>query len=234
MEKILLVDDDEDVLDTLIFLLEDAGYQTHSAKNGSSMFKEVEHEAPDLIMLDLGLGDENGLELAIKLRKSSMIPIIMLTGKGGEASHVVGLELGADDYITKPYRSAELLARVKSVLRRSQISQIPSEEKNKKIACFEGCKCDLVARRVFSGSGEEIELTSGEFSLLAAFLQNPNQVLSRQQLLDLTGRENTFDRSVNVQVLRLRKKIQKEGVSTDIIKAIRSIGYIFTGRVSWN
>ena len=234
MEKILIVDDDIDILDTLSFLFEDAGYQTQTVENGLTMFKEIEYEAPDLIMLDLGLGDENGLELAIKLRKNHTIPIIMLTGKGGEASHVVGLELGADDYITKPYRAAELLARVKSVLRRSKISKVSPEEKNKKIALFDGCKCDIISRRVFSSSEEEIELTSGEFSLLAAFLQNPNQVLSRQQLLDMTGRENTFDRSIDVQVLRLRKKIQKEGVSADIIKAIRSIGYIFTGRVSWN
>jgi len=233
MDTILIVDDDADVLDTVGFLLEDAGYGVISAMNGKSMFKELDKGQPDLIVLDVGLGNESGLELAMKVRKSSSVPIIMLTGKGAETDRVVGLELGADDYITKPYGSAELLARIKSVLRRSKITRTKSDDAGREIASFEGWTCDITGRKLHSPDGKEVSLTSGEFSVLVVFVQNPGRTLSRERLLDLTGREKTFDRSIDVQIMRLRRKIETDPSKPQLIQAIRAVGYVFSTQVEW-
>jgi two-component system OmpR family response regulator len=233
METIVLVDDDPDVLDTVGFLFEGVGYQVVCAADGAALFAELESGSPDLIVLDVGLGAESGLELAMQVRKTSSIPIIMLTGKGAETDRVVGLELGADDYITKPYSSAELLARVKSVLRRSKMTQPNQQENGREVATFEGWRCDLTGHKLFSSAGEEVRLTSGEFSVLTAFIRNPGRALSRERLLDLTGRENTFDRSIDVQIMRLRRKIEMDPANPKIIQSMRSIGYIFSTPVGW-
>lgn len=231
MASILIVDDDAEVLDTLGFLLEESDYEVKTASDGKGMFKELDKNIPDLIFLDVSLGEESGFELALQIRKSLSVPIIMLTGKGAETDRVVGLEMGADDYITKPYSSAELLARVKSVLRRSKITQTAVAESGKNFASFEGWKCDLTGRRLFSEDGEEVELTSGEFSLLAAFVENPDRVMSRERLLDITKRENTFDRSIDVQIMRLRRKIEIDPTNPLLIKSVRAVGYTFASRV---
>jgi two-component system phosphate regulon response regulator OmpR len=233
LDTVLIVDDDPEILDTVGFLLEDAGYGVITATNGQSMYSEIEHNSPNLIILDLSLGNENGLELAMHLRKISIIPIIMLTGKGRETDRVVGLELGADDYITKPYSSAELLARIKSVLRRSVMTLQSQTDKTRSIGTFRDWKCDMTARILLNPEGNEITLSSGEFSLLGIFLKNPNKALSRERLLDLSDREETFDRSIDVQIMRLRRKIEADPSDPQFIKAIRSVGYIFTVNVDW-
>ena len=233
MNTVLIVDDDPDILDTVGFLLEDAGYRVVTALDGKTMFKGLDKEFPDLVILDVTLGEENGFELAMQVRKTSSVPIIMLTGKGTETDRVVGLELGADDYITKPYSSAELLARVKSVLRRSKMTRTDTSTSTREVAVFQDWKCDMTGRKLFSPTGEEVALTSGEFSLLAVFLQNPERVLSRERLLDLTSRENTYDRSTDVQIMRLRRKIEVDPGNPQLIQAIRGIGYVFATKVHW-
>lgn len=233
MNTVLLVDDDLEVLDTVSFLLVEAGYNVITATNGQAMHAAIERDTPDLLLLDLTLGKENGLELAMQLRKTSIIPIIMLTGKGSEADRVVGLELGADDYITKPYSSAELLARVNSVLRRSTLTVKSSTEENRIIGKFQGWECNLTNRRLFNPDGDEVLLSSGEFLLLCIFLKNPNKALTREKLLDLTNREETFDRSVDVQIMRLRRKLETDPSNPHLIQAIRSVGYTFAVNVEW-
>lgn len=234
MDTVLIVDDDLEILDTVGFLLEDAGYRVVTALDGGGMFKELDKEFPDLVILDVTLGEENGFELAMQIRKTSTVPIIMLTGKGTETDRVVGLELGADDYITKPYSSAELLARVKSVLRRSKMTRAGTSAPEREVAVFQGLKCDLTGRKLFSPTGNEVILTSGEFSLLAAFLRNPNRVLSRERLLDFMNRENTYDRSMDVQIMRLRRKIEVDPGSPKMIQTVRSLGYVFSTKVEWS
>lgn len=234
MDTVLIVDDDPEILDTVGFLLEDAGYRIATASDGEGLFRELEKTAPDLMILDVALGRENGFELAMQIRKTSTVPIIMLTGKGTETDRVVGLELGADDYITKPYSSAELLARVKAVLRRSRMTRADASVSTRDVAVFQGWKCDLTARKLFSPTGDEVTLTSGEFSLLAAFLDNPERVSSRERLLDLMHRENTYDRSMDVQVMRLRRKIEVDPGDPQLIQAVRGIGYIFSTKVEWS
>ena len=233
MDTILIVDDDSDVLDTVGFLFKESGYHVLTATSGKLMFKELDKGVPDLIVLDVGLGNESGLKLAMRIRETSLVPIIMLTGKKSETDRVVGLELGADDYITKPYSSAELLARVKAVLRRSKMTQEKGNKRKKEIAIFMGWKCDFTAHRLYSPDENEVKLTSGEFSILAAFIQNPGRTLSRERLLDLTGRENTFDRSMDVQIMRLRRKIELDPANPLFIKSIRSVGYVFSVQVEW-
>lgn len=231
MKRILVVDDDQELLDTIAFLLDQAGYQVKTAMDGRALFDCVESKWPNLVILDVGLGEESGFELAMVLRKRSSVPIIMLTGRDQENDRVVGLELGADDYITKPYSSAELLARIKSVLRRSDITKANAVRSQAAVAHFENWRCDISRRTLESPAGAEIPLTSGEFSLLAAFVQNPQRVLSREQLLDLTNRENTFDRSIDVQIMRLRKKTGSRcrTSTTDSVGAFSWVYFHFGG-----
>jgi two-component system OmpR family response regulator len=233
-DRILIVDDDTDFLDTLSFLLNDSGYNVSTAQDGHSLFSKQSNERPDLILLDIGLGNEDGFELVLKLRKQSNVPVIMLTGRGHETDQVVGLELGADDYIVKPYKSAELLARVKSVLRRSRIVQKQAIERQLSVAHFMGWQCDTTRRKLTSPPGKDIPLTSGEFSLLAAFIHNPDCVLSRERLLSLTNRKNTTDRSLDVQILRLRRKLGQDAAGPELIQAVRSVGYILASKVEWS
>jgi len=233
--SILIVDDDPDLRDTLSFLLAEAGYRPFDVVDGDAMRRRLGEGGIDLVILDLNLGKENGLELAMEIRRTSQIPIIILTAKSAETDRVVGLELGADDYITKPYSSAELLARVKSVLRRTCGPEKPSQRQEPKrdIARFAGWKLDLTARKLTSPDGREVFLTSGEMELLAVFVRHPDEVLSRENLLELLGRERSFDRSMNVQVMRLRKKIEENQQSPRFIKTVRSAGYVFAHRVEW-
>jgi len=235
LDHILIVDDDPYVLETVSYLLGESGYQVSTATDGDSFFAKFEADKPNLILLDIGLGQESGLELVMQIRKTSTVPVIMLTGKTSENDKVVGLELGADDYVAKPYSAAELLARIKSVLRRSKMTLSASEKEGAKTkAEFSGWKCDLTHRKLFDASGKEISLTSGEFQLLTVFLMNAGRVLSRKQLLDGTHREETFVRSIDVQIMRLRRKIEIDASSPQFIKSIRAEGYIFAEKINWS
>jgi two-component system, OmpR family, response regulator len=231
-DLILIADDDELVLDTVGFLLENSGFRVLTAVNKDKMMKGMK-KMPALVLLDVEFGDDSGFEIALDLRKVSNIPIIMLTGKISEPERVVGLELGADDYITKPFGTAELIARIKAVLRRSKMTSMPSLSEKNSIAIFNDWKCDLASRNLVSPVGQAIKLTSGEFTLLEALIKSEGRTMSREYLLEATGREDNFDRSIDIQVMRLRKKLVSDGETSDIIKSIRSVGYIFTPRVKW-
>ncbi len=234
MDSILVVDDDDAVLDTLGYLLKKNAYHVFTAVNGNALFSELKSGAIDLVILDVMLGEENGFELAMQIRKASNVPIIFLTGKESETDKVVGLEVGADDFISKPYSSAELLARVKSVLRRTKAYSQSTANANNEIFSFLDWKCDLTGRKLVSPDKQEVKLTSGEFSLLEVFVKNPGRTLSRKHMLDLMQREDTFDRSIDIQVMRLRRKLTTTTDQDSIIQAVRGIGYIFAAKVARN
>jgi len=191
----------------------------------------------DLVILDLMLPGEDGLTLARALRQESTVGIIILTGRGEIVDRIIGLEMGADDYLPKPFHLRELLARVKSVLRRASSRSMENQAVSPRSkARFAGWNLDLSSRELLSPSGKEVRLTTGEFDLLAAFVNNANQVLTRDRLLDLArNREGgPFDRTIDVQVGRLRRKLEEDPQRPTMIKTVRGTGYIFTPPVEVN
>jgi two-component system OmpR family response regulator len=187
----------------------------------------------DLVILDLMLPGEDGLTLARGLRSESAIGIIILTGRGETVDRIIGLEMGADDYLPKPFHLRELLARVKSVLRRVQSRTGDAPPPTRSRARFAGWSLDLSSRELLSPGGLEVRLTTGEFDLLSAFVNNAGQVLSRDRLLDLARNREAgpFDRTIDVQVGRLRRKLEDDAESPSLIKTVRGTGYIFTPSV---
>ena len=196
------------------------------------MARVMERASIDLLVLDLMLPGEDGLSLIRKLRATSAIPVIMLTAMGEDADRIVGLEMGADDYLPKPFNPRELLARIKAVLRRIN-PQRPPWAAVGDVARFDGWVLELGPRRLLSPTGDEIELSTGEYELLHAFITHPRRVLSRDQLLDLArGRSAVpFDRSIDIQVMRLRRKIEADPKEPRLIKTVRGGGYIFAAEV---
>ena len=192
----------------------------------------MERASIDLLVLDLMLPGEDGLSLIRKLRATSAIPVIMLTAMGEDADRIVGLEMGADDYLPKPFNPRELLARIKAVLRRINPLRPPGAAVGD-VARFDGWILELGPRRLLSPTGDEIELSTGEYELLHAFITHPRRVLSRDQLLDLArGRSAVpFDRSIDIQVMRLRRKIEADPKEPRLIKTVRGGGYIFAAEV---
>jgi two-component system OmpR family response regulator len=201
------------------------------------MRKVMAQSPVDLVILDLMLPGEDGLTLARLLRQESSVGIIILTGRVETVDRIIGLEMGADDYLPKPFHLRELLARVKAVLRRastrnSETQGAPSRSRAK----FAGWNLDLSSRELFSPAGKEVRLTTGEFDLLAAFVNNANQVLTRDRLLDLARNREAgpFDRTIDVQVGRLRRKLEDDPQRPTMIKTVRGTGYIFTPPVEVN
>ncbi len=236
-KQILVVDDDPEVRKLLRGYLTEHGYRVQVAENGIEMNDMLGKHLIDLVILDLVLPGEDGLDLARQLRKRSNIPIIMVTGRGDEVDRIIGLEVGADDYIAKPFSPRELVARIRSVLRRTEgdtKEEVVVGEPGK-IADFAGWTLDLNERKLYSPSHEAVELTPGEFNLLTVFVSHRNRVLSREQLLDYTQGEmaTAFDRSIDVQVLRLRRKIEPNPKKPVLIKTLRNAGYIFAAPVDW-
>lgn len=230
---LLIVDDDREIRDLLARFLTRHGYRVTTARDGREMHKALADWRIDLIVLDLMLPGEDGLTLCRRLRASSEMPVIMLTAMGEETDRIVGLEMGADDYLSKPFSPRELLARVKSVLRRAQGSTTPALARGRTVLRFAGWKLDLARRRLESPERIVVELSSGEFDLLVAFAEHPQRILSRDQLLDLArGRAAApFDRSVDIQVSRLRRKIESDAKEPELIKTVRGGGYMFTPAV---
>jgi len=202
-----------------------------TAATGADMAAVLAEQSIDVVVLDLRLAGEDGMQLARKLREESQIPIIMLTGKKDEADRVMGLELGADDYITKPFSPRELLARVRAVLRRYQTASqaLPLRDAKRRAYRFAGWELNLRTRRLTTPDGRRIDLTNGEFSLLQAFCAAPQRVLSRDQLLDLSRLDSAevYDRSIDVQILRLRRKIEADPSQPRYIVTERGAGYLF-------
>ena len=229
---ILVVDDDREIRDLLNRFLVKHGLRVSTARDGVEMSRILDGAAIDLVVLDLMLPGEDGLSLCRKLRATTNLPVIMLTAMGEDTDRIVGLEMGADDYLPKPFNPRELLARVKAVLRRVQ--SLPAASPKGDTAKFDGWTLDLGSRRLTSPQGEEVELSTGEYDLLLAFATHPRRVLSRDQLLDLArGRTAApFDRSVDIQVMRLRRKIEADPKEPRLIKTVRGGGYMFAAEVT--
>lgn len=233
---ILVVDDDRELRSLLCEFLSRNGFRMTAVANGSAMNQTLTAAKIDLIILDIMLPGTDGLTLCRKLRSDSQVPIIMLTAKGDETDRVVGLEIGADDYLAKPFSTRELLARVRALLRRASLLQVGSAEGARRVFEFGGWTLDVSRRQLRSPDGALVDLRSAEFELLLALVERPQRVLNRDQLLDLArGRSSeALDRSIDVHVSRLRRRIEVDPKQPELIKTVRSEGYIFTAPVSLN
>jgi two-component system, OmpR family, response regulator len=227
---VLAVDDDPSVRQMIVDYLGDNDIEVTAIGTGREIASAMARRTIDLVILDLKLPGEDGMEIARGLRADSDIPIIMLTGRKDEADRVMGLELGADDYLTKPFSPRELLARIRSLLRRSRAKETVADGLARVRAYrFAGWELNVRLRRLKSPQGDVVPTTNSEFNLLVAFLAAPQRVLSREQLLDLSRLHNAevYDRSVDVQILRLRRKIEPNPSQPAYIKTERGSGYVF-------
>jgi two-component system OmpR family response regulator len=233
--RLLVVDDDRDIRELLARFLGKHGFGVDTAADGREVDRVLSERHYDLLILDIMMPGEDGFSICRRLRKQSAIPIIMLTAAGDDTDRIVGLELGADDYLAKPFNPRELLARIKAVLRRTQSPPAAANEAPPAMGAiqFDGFRLQPDQRELRDRNGQEVALTSGEFELLMVFLQHPQRVLNRDQLLDLTkGREaGPFDRSIDVQLSRLRRKIESDPKNPRLIKTVRGGGYLFTAKV---
>ncbi len=229
LARILVVDDDREIRTLLAEYLNTNGYLTHAVANGVDMWEALNEEVFGLIVLDLMLPGEDGLALCRTLRSRSDLPVIMLTARGASLDRILGLEMGADDYLPKPFEPRELLARIRSVLRRAR-SPVSAAKRLR----FGSWVLDLGARHLVSAEGVVVAPSGAEYRLLKVFLDHPQAVLNRDQLLDLThGRDiEAFDRSIDLQVSRLRQRLGDDARSPQLIKTIRSEGYLFAAAVS--
>ena len=230
---ILIVDDDREIRDLLSRFLKKHELRIDAAANGREMMQLLSEGRYDLIVLDLMMPGEDGLTLCRKVRNTSRIPIIMLTALGEETDRIIGLEMGADDYIAKPFNPRELLARIKAVLRRSDGAIGTDGDLQQQVLRFANWTLDMTKRELRSPDDVLVPLTAGEYDLLVAFAEHPNRVLTRDQLLDLAkGRTAIpFDRSIDVQLSRLRRKIEIDPKAPEIIKTVRGGGYILAAEV---
>ena len=231
---ILAVDDDPSVRKMIADYLGDNDLRVTALAGGRDIQEVMSRETIDLVVLDWRLPGEDGMQIARRLRAESEVPIIMLTGRKDEADRVMGLELAADDYLTKPFSPRELLARIRALLRRARAQQTVSDGLQKIRAYrFAGFEVNVRLRRLTTPGGENVPLSNSEFNLLAAFLSAPQRVLSRDQLLGLSRLHNdeVYDRSIDVQVGRLRRKLQPSKDSAELIRTERGAGYVFTAPV---
>lgn len=233
MDHILVVDDDAEIRGLLHDYLQKNGYRVTAVADGKSMRAALDRARPDLIVLDLMLPGEDGLTLCRELRSRSEVPIVMLTARGEEIDRIVGLEMGADDYLPKPFNPRELLARIKSILRRSRALPENLKPDTARAFRFAGWRLDVAARNLVSPEGVVVPLSGTEFKLLRIFLTHPNRVLNRDQLVDLTQSRETeaYDRSIDLQVSRLRRRLGDDAREPSIIKTARGEGYVLAAQV---
>jgi two-component system OmpR family response regulator len=228
---VLAIDDDAGMRQLIADYLGEHDLRVTTVATGAAMEKVLAEQAIDVVVLDLRLAGEDGMQLAKKLRETSEVPIIIVSGRKDEADRVMALELGADDYVTKPFGPRELLARVRAVLRRYKTTNevLPARNEKRRAYRFAGWELNLRTRRLTGPGSQRVELSNGEFSLLEAFCSAPQRVLSREQLLDLSRLHNAevYDRSIDVQILRLRRKIEANPSQPEYIKTERGAGYIF-------
>ena len=234
MSHLLIVDDDVEVLDLLQKFLRQHGYEVDVASDGKGLWQALERRVPDLVILDVMLPGDSGLVLCQRLRAEYKMAVIMLTAMGELSDRVVGLELGADDYLTKPFAARELLARVRAVLRRAGESASRPPADVRTVLEFSGWQLEVLRRELRSPEGVLIPLSTGEFELLLVFAEHPRRVLSRQQLLDLARGEahEAYDRSIDVQVSRLRRKLERDDDCEPLIRTLRNVGYLFSASVN--
>ena len=230
---VLIVDDDREIRDLLSRFLSANACRVSVARDEREMRKVLAEAAIDVIVLDVMMPGKDGFTACRELRATSNVPIIMLTAASEETDRIVGLELGADDYMQKPFNPRELLARMRALLRRAASSLRRPEEHNGKSMQFSGWTLDVGRRQLLSPEGTMVTLSTGEFDLLLAFLEHPQRILTRDQLLDLArGRSPVpFDRSIDVQVSRLRRKIEADPRSPKIIATVRGDGYLLASPV---
>jgi two-component system, OmpR family, response regulator len=230
---LLIVDDDREIRDLLTRYLTRHGYRVTAAKDGQEMRRLLADRNIDLVVLDLMLPGEDGLSLCRAIRADAGPPVVMLSAMGEDADRILGLEIGADDYLPKPFNPRELVARIKAVLRRAHAPVQPAAVAPGAALNFCGFTLDQAQRRLCDRDGQEIVLTAGEYELLVALASRPRRVLSRDDLLEITrGRSaGPFDRSIDVQISRLRRKIEPDPADPSIIKTVRSGGYIFSPEV---
>ncbi|WP_085656481.1 MULTISPECIES: response regulator [unclassified Pseudomonas] len=234
MSRLLIVDDDVEILSLLKKFFVQHGYEVDVAADGQAMWAAIARQRPDTIILDLMLPGEGGLSLCQKVHTQLGIPIIMLTAMGELSDRVVGLELGADDYVTKPFAPRELLARLRSVQRRTGERPDPVSEPTRPVIGFAGWRLDITCRELRSPDNVMIPLSGGEFDLLVLFLEHPQRILTREQLIDMTHGQghDVYDRSIDVQVSRLRRKIEPDSKRPDLIRTVRNGGYMFSAKVT--
>ncbi len=231
--RVLVVDDDAEVRGMLVEYLSGHGYAVAQADSGEAMREALQHDVPEVVLLDLNLPGEDGLSLARYLREQHDLGIIMVTAAGHVVDRIVGLEVGADDYIAKPFDPRELLARLKSVMRRTQPRPagdvpVPASDGRHRVAIGH-CRLDLTSHSLHGADGREIPVTHMEFDLLRVFAERPNQVLTRDQLLTLTrNREwEPFDRSIDIRIARVRRKVEPDPENPQFIRTVRGAGYMF-------
>jgi two-component system OmpR family response regulator len=229
-DHVLVVDDDREIRALLREYLQKNGYRVTVVADGNAMWIALEQAQPDIIVLDLMLPGADGLTLCRDVRARSHVPIVMLTARGEETDRIVGLEMGADDYLAKPFNPRELLARIKSVLRRTRALPENLQPEDARSLRFAGWTCDTAARNLVSPEGVVVALSGTEYKLLRIFLAHPNRVLSRDQLIDLMlSRDATpFDRSIDVQVSRLRQRLGEGAREPTTIKTVRGEGYVLS------
>ena len=230
-KKILVVDDEDQIRSLLRNLLEREGFCVSEASSSAEALEILARETQSLVTLDINLAGEDGFALARDIRSRLDVPIIMISGKADEIDRIVGLELGADDYIVKPFNLREVLARVRAVLRRYEPrAVVPPHPGGRTRVGFAGWQIDVEGRELRDPTGQVVDLTTAEFNLLTIFLERPKRVLSRDQLLDLLkGAEwSPFDRSIDTLIARLRKKIEADAERPGLIKTVRGVGYVFS------
>lgn len=229
-ETLLVVDDDPQIREMLIDYLSGQGYRVHAAADGGEMRKVLNEVTPNLVLLDITMPGEDGLSLARFLRERHDVGIIMVTASGEVVDRIIGLEIGADDYVAKPFDPRELLARIKSVLRRARsASPAPAPQAAEEYVSIGPCTLHFDSRRLIGADGAEIPLTSMEFDLLKIFGTRPNRVLTRDQILNLTQNRDwdPYDRSIDIRIARLRRKIEPDPAKPQVIRTVRGAGYMF-------
>jgi two-component system OmpR family response regulator len=228
---ILIVEDDPDIASMLVELVKGNGFEATSAAGGAEMDRLLSRHQFDLIVLDAMLPGEDGFSICRRLRSSRSIPILMLTALREDIDRILGLELGADDYVTKPFNSRELMARIKSILRRASYAHEPEEDLAP--MTFAGWRIDPKSRQLHDADGAQVSMTTAEFDLLLAFCSNPNKVLTREQLLSMThaGSAGPVERSIDAHISRVRQKIEPNLRDPTFIKTVRLGGYLFASKV---
>jgi two-component system, OmpR family, response regulator len=229
-DHVLVVDDDSEIRNLLREYLQKNGYRVTTAADGKGMWHALEHATPDILVLDLMLPGDDGLTLCRNLRARSSLPVIMLTARGEETDRIVGLEMGADDYLAKPFNPRELLARIKSVLRRTRALPENLQPEDARRIRFGGWTLDVAARHLIAPDGVVVALSGTEYKLLRTFLSHPNRTLNRDQLIDLMLSRDAapFDRSIDVQVSRLRHRLGDDAKEASMIKTVRGAGYVLS------
>lgn len=231
---VLVVDDDPQIRLLVARFLQRHSYQVSAAADGDALLDTLSRNPIDLVILDLMLPGRSGIELCREIRAVSPVPIVMLTARSEESDRIQGLEVGADDYVTKPFSPRELLARVRAVLRRARMIQGAASGRARELLSFDGWTMDLRRRELVSPTGTLVDLSTGEFDLLQVFVEHANKVLSRDVLMQFAktrSSDDPFDRTIDVQISRLRRKLDADESGSHLIKTIRGAGYMFTPTV---